>query len=191
MQVVDYIINAVKSTAPGAELSDEDIDIRDGFSGWEWVVLNICEVWCTFPPALQIKHCKFMVWAGYAKPVALHLRKIHGYRAFRALVLSDECNLQRHSESTSSFLPGIVQIASILALILAWVYIFDTVMKEREKLEAPQEGIVGAVPRDIENQNAPEPAASTNGATSRATGAPLLPMSYTCFPLMSYMYGGA
>lgn len=48
VQVVDYIINAVKSTAPGAELSDEDIDIRDGFSGWEWIVLNICEVWCTF-----------------------------------------------------------------------------------------------------------------------------------------------
>ncbi len=43
--MVDYIINAVKSTAPGAELSeDTDIDIRDGFSGWEWIVLNICEV---------------------------------------------------------------------------------------------------------------------------------------------------
>ena len=42
------------------------------------------------------------------------------------------------------------QIASILALILAWVYIFDTVLKEREQLEAPKEGIVGAVPRDVE-----------------------------------------
>ncbi|BDA47005.1 hypothetical protein COCOBI_09-4600 [Coccomyxa sp. Obi] len=103
--VVDYIINAVKSTAPGAELSEEqDIDIRDGFSGWEWIVLNICE------------------------------------------------------------------IASILALILAWVYIFDTVLKEREKLESPQEGIVGAVPRDVENPSAPEQAVSTNGATGRATG---------------------
>ncbi len=49
------------------------------------------------------------------------------------------------------------QIASILALILAWVYIFDTVLKEREQLEAPKEGIVGAVPRDVE---APPPAAA-------------------------------
>lgn len=45
-----------------------------------------------------------------------------------------------------------MQIASLLALILAWVYIFDTVMKERELLENPQEGIVGAIPRDVESQ---------------------------------------
>lgn len=50
--MVDYIINAVKSTAPGAELSeDSDIDIRDGFSGWEWIVLNICEVRYPLPVA--------------------------------------------------------------------------------------------------------------------------------------------
>lgn len=72
---------------------------------------------------------------------------------------------------------GTVQIASILALILAWVYIFDTVLKEREKLESPQEGIVGAVPCDVENPSAPEQAVSTNGATSRATGAPQPPLS--------------
>lgn len=46
----------------------------------------------------------------------------------------------------------VVQIASLLALILAWVYIFDTVMKERELLENLQEGIVGAIPRDVESQ---------------------------------------
>lgn len=65
----------------------------------------------------------------------------------------------------------IAQIASILALILAWVYIFDTVLKEREKLESPQEGIVGAVPRDIENPAAPGDTQPANGA-GRAAGAP-------------------
>ncbi len=62
------------------------------------------------------------------------------------------------------------QIASILALILAWVYIFDTVLKEREKLESPQEGIVGAVPRDVENPVAPGQTLPANG-TGRAAGA--------------------
>ncbi len=54
------------------------------------------------------------------------------------------------------------QIASLLALILAWVYIFDTVMKEREALENPQEGIVGAIPRDVESQVAPAPQPQPN-----------------------------
>ena len=54
------------------------------------------------------------------------------------------------------------QIASLLALILAWVYIFDTVMKERELLENPQEGIVGAIPRDVESQVAPAAQAQQN-----------------------------
>ena len=31
-----------------------------------------------------------------------------------------------------------------MALLLAWVYIFDTVQRERELLEGPKEGIVGA-----------------------------------------------
>ena len=33
---------------------------------------------------------------------------------------------------------------SLVALLLAWVYIFDTVQRERELLEGPKEGIVGA-----------------------------------------------
>lgn len=57
-----------------------------------------------------------------------------------------------------------VQIVSILALILAWVYIFDTVLKEREKLESPQEGIVGAIPRDVESQNPTAQPLPANGA---------------------------
>ena len=56
-----------------------------------------------------------------------------------------------------------LQIASLLALILAWVYIFDTVMKERELLENPQEGIVGAIPRDVENPAAPAAQPQQNG----------------------------
>ena len=34
---------------------------------------------------------------------------------------------------------------SLVALLLAWVYIFDTVQRERELLEGPKEGIVGAM----------------------------------------------
>lgn len=56
-------------------------------------------------------------------------------------------------------------MASIMALILAWVYIFDTVLKEREQLENPQEGIVGAVPRDVENPALPHQA-QPNGVAS-------------------------
>ena len=33
---------------------------------------------------------------------------------------------------------------SLVALLLAWVYIFDTVQRERELLEGPKEGIIGA-----------------------------------------------
>ena len=33
---------------------------------------------------------------------------------------------------------------SLIALLLAWIYIFDTVQRERELLEGPKEGIVGA-----------------------------------------------
>lgn len=33
---------------------------------------------------------------------------------------------------------------SLIALLLAWVYIFDTVQRERELLEGPKEGIIGA-----------------------------------------------
>ena len=33
---------------------------------------------------------------------------------------------------------------SLVALLLAWVYIFDTVQRERELLEGPKDGIVGA-----------------------------------------------
>lgn len=62
------------------------------------------------------------------------------------------------------------QIASLLALILAWVYIFDTVMKERELLENPQEGIVGAIPRDVESQvaHAPQSQPNQNGRSGDA-----------------------
>ena len=64
------------------------------------------------------------------------------------------------------------QIASILALILAWVYIFDTVLKEREALEAPKEGIVGAVPRDVEAQaGAPQPPPAAPVPALRRKGA--------------------
>ena len=40
--------------------------------------------------------------------------------------------------------PSSLQFASLIALLLAWVFIFDTVSKERELLEGPKEGIVGA-----------------------------------------------
>jgi len=33
---------------------------------------------------------------------------------------------------------------SLIALLLAWVYIFDTVQRERELLEGPKESIIGA-----------------------------------------------
>ena len=66
-------------------------------------------------------------------------------------------------------LPTCTQIASILALILAWVYIFDTVLKEREALEQPAEGIVGAVPRDPE---APPPPGPGQPGAGRAAGQP-------------------
>jgi hypothetical protein len=64
----------------------------------------------------------------------------------------------------------LAQIASILALILAWVYIFDTVLREREALERPAEGIVGAVPRDPEDPPpaAPGPGAGRAGAAGQA-----------------------
>ncbi|MCJ1297925.1 hypothetical protein MMC08_000714 [Hypocenomyce scalaris] len=37
-----------------------------------------------------------------------------------------------------------LQLVSLIALLLAWVYIFDTVQRERELLEGPKEGIIGA-----------------------------------------------
>ena len=37
-----------------------------------------------------------------------------------------------------------LQLVSLIALLLAWIYIFDTVQRERELLEGPKEGILGA-----------------------------------------------
>ena len=55
------------------------------------------------------------------------------------------------------------------ALLLAWVYIFDTVQRERERLESPREGIVNAVPReDLESGLPP----STLGTGPRTASAP-------------------
>ena len=46
---------------------------------------------------------------------------------------------------------GVVQVVSLVALLLAWVYIFDTVQKEVDVLTHPQEGIMGVGPRpDLE-----------------------------------------
>ena len=39
---------------------------------------------------------------------------------------------------------GLLQLVSLVALLLAWVYIFDTVQRELELLEGPKDGIVGA-----------------------------------------------
>ena len=45
LQVFDYIVNAVKRTGPSIELrDDEDMAMREDFSSWEWLVLNVCEV---------------------------------------------------------------------------------------------------------------------------------------------------
>jgi hypothetical protein len=35
------------------------------------------------------------------------------------------------------------QVANLMALILAWVYVFDTVSKEREMLEVPEQDVYG------------------------------------------------
>ncbi|KAK9819921.1 hypothetical protein WJX72_003958 [[Myrmecia] bisecta] len=48
------------------------------------------------------------------------------------------------------FILNICEVASLVALLLAWVYIFDTVQHERELLEQPREGYVGSVRRDEE-----------------------------------------
>lgn len=53
-QVVDYIINAVRRST-GGTLDDEELDIRAAFSGWEWIVLNVCEVRMHAPQSAQ--HC--------------------------------------------------------------------------------------------------------------------------------------
>lgn len=52
-QVVDYIINAVRRST-GGTLDDEELDIRAAFSGWEWIVLNVCEV-CS-PSVCRVTH---------------------------------------------------------------------------------------------------------------------------------------
>ena len=45
VQVFDYIVNAVKRTAPSIAITDDDdMATREDFSSWEWLVLNVCEV---------------------------------------------------------------------------------------------------------------------------------------------------
>ena len=50
--MVDYIINAVRRST-GGMLDDEEMDIRAAFSGWEWIVLNVCEVCLARVPVLE------------------------------------------------------------------------------------------------------------------------------------------
>jgi hypothetical protein len=56
-QVVDYIINAVRKTSSNEVVEDETIEIRDNFSGWQWIVLNVCEVDHSQHRSPQIINC--------------------------------------------------------------------------------------------------------------------------------------
>lgn len=47
-------------------------------------------------------------------------------------------------DENANLVESINLLVSLVALLLAWVYIFDTVQRERELLEGPKEGIVGA-----------------------------------------------
>jgi len=58
VQVFDYIVNAVKRTGPSIEITDdEDMATREDFSSWEWLVLNVCEVWlvCSLDSTIQFR----------------------------------------------------------------------------------------------------------------------------------------
>ena len=45
-----------------------------------------------------------------------------------------------------------MQLASLAALLLAWLFVFDITNKERASLEGFREGIVGAVPDPAQSQ---------------------------------------
>lgn len=47
-------------------------------------------------------------------------------------------------DENANLVESINLLVSLVALLLAWVYIFDTVQREREMLEGPKEGIIGA-----------------------------------------------
>ena len=47
---------------------------------------------------------------------------------------------------------GLMQLASLAALLLAWLFVFDITNKERASLEGFREGIVGAVPDPAQSQ---------------------------------------
>ena len=71
----------------------------------------------------------------------------------------------------------VLQLVSLVALLLAWVYIFDTVQRERELLEGPKEGIVGAQGLQDPSQVAhtttvfpPDRAGSSKGKDGEASG---------------------
>ena len=66
MQVFDYIVNAVKQTGPSIELTDDDdMATREDFSSWEWLVLNVCEVWRSL---VRSAHCSNFVMAMLLMP---------------------------------------------------------------------------------------------------------------------------
>lgn len=51
------------------------------------------------------------------------------------------CLWCEHMLVSMTWLPAVVQFVNLMALMAAWVYIFDTIQKEREALETPERDI--------------------------------------------------
>jgi hypothetical protein len=72
------------------------------------------------------------------------INAVQGRLAFDATGSAPDVALDSNFTGNEWFALNICEFASLGALLLAWVYIFDTAQKEREALEGPKEGIVGA-----------------------------------------------
>lgn len=132
MQVVSYIIDSVRGRA-AFDIADYDnpqqnIDVH--LTDLQRLLLVVCAV-------------RLVVTRRCLTEEGLHFTRTPG----QILVQTPSwCSATMHA------LFG--QVANLVALLLAWVYIFDTIQKEREMLEQPEQDVYGS---RQEGQHLPHP----------------------------------
>ncbi|KAK9846211.1 hypothetical protein WJX84_004971 [Apatococcus fuscideae] len=90
---------------------------------------------------------------------------VNGRRAFKIDATERDVNVDSLDDWQIAVL-FICQLASLAVLLLAWIYIFDTISRERENLEGPQEGIMGVAPAVDLEAGRRASAHQANGETS-------------------------
>ena len=148
VQVVDFVVfrlqgNAICNVGEVA-IAPESVP-EQTFTPLEWGLLELCQARSL--PMLQCPS-RYISCACHAINQLSQLKQLYAKSSLASANAALPCALSQAAPSDHYCL---LQLASLAALLLAWLFVFDTTNKERASLEGFREGIVGAVP-DAQSQ---------------------------------------